>query len=203
MSQLMKMFLFYHESAHIIQQQSPNLFDGIIDESKNDEFLMVDHVGEIDADLHASRKIAEHLSNIFHRDSSSFHELDPKKYLEDLCITTISSYLFCRMLIFDNYSTFYTKKHSHPHILIRMQATMVDIIKVVQLHTGLVLDTDRVFNYLLSVTDLLCTTHSSLQSVSTFLGMSVTHSGDISEYYDELIKIIRSNKKTVYNKMSL
>lgn len=200
MRQLAEMYIFYHEVAHLIQMfELPQLIPAIRDERFNtNQFDIIDHIAEVDADLFASTKIATHVLEIIGRDKRR-HSIDAV-YVENLIVVVVSGFVLFRSLVLNHQLPFYTKATRHPHTLIRIFVGIADLTHSITQNSGYALDKKIVLDKVISCVENLCRIHPEISRHSIFTDLSKKHISLIKGYYEELIGEVKLQSGTAYVK---
>jgi hypothetical protein len=200
MRQTAEMYIFYHETGHLIQAKEPSLISAKRDEKENTEtsFDITSHIAELDADMFANVRIASHVIKIISREKDS--GVISLERIESLCSIIVAAYLTYRNLILANQPKFYTKKHKHPHLQIRMFAAISDISNAVSQNTDFELRRDLIVKTSLNMMDDLCEIHPQIAHRDLFITEGQQNIDLIREYYQELLNLVTTNKCTVYAK---
>lgn len=126
--QIVILFLFYHEKAHLIQGKNGNAW--LINEmTSSGDYNQTKHLREFDADIYAVSLILAHIEEF---------SIKYKYSLEKLIASTIAGiYILCMKFAGGN-TQFYLKDKSHPHGKLRMLYITTQLIRNIQ--TGNIMD---------------------------------------------------------------
>lgn len=124
------LFLYYHESAHLIQLQYVEGFTFLEIRGNSDQFSIKNHVKETDADMFASVLMVKHIAKYWNKLDEHQKTLD--NYYSLLAFSIIGSTFI--LLLFENFDNeIYYENKKHPHGFIRYFIsfnTMIDFSEI-------------------------------------------------------------------------
>lgn len=201
MKQMIEMFLFYHELGHLIQEQSPVLTSTFIEENnEKEEFELMDHVSEFDADIFASVRLATHIFMVYKRQNGLNTNQKKKHFLEDLCIISIASYTIYRLELFPDYGAFYTSEGTHPHIIFRISLLQIHLTKAIVGNLNLELSRGRIFNESIKFVESFSNQNSTKCQVESFIKMGRDNMNEIINYTHKVNDIVVTAKGSAHVK---
>ena len=201
MKQMVKMFLFYHEFGHLIQEQDPVLSSVYIDEqSVKDDFDILDHVAEYDSDLFATVRIVTHLLKIYERQAGLNSNESKQQFLEDICIIAITSYVMYRLKMFPDYGEFYTKESTHPHIILRITILTTHLTKATIDNSNVEISKNRILEESISFIENFAELLPNNDAAVSFNQMGKKNFDQIAEYMHELNQLSSRLEGTAHRK---
>jgi hypothetical protein len=117
------LFTYYHELAHLFQFSKATIETELQERlNDNNNFDIVKHKLEINADTYAAICIATHIYQYINTGNFDFNQKNI-----DFIICLLSACLLDYIISFSNKSPLYYKKYSHPHSFIRMLNIILNI----------------------------------------------------------------------------
>ncbi|MEP7128581.1 MAG: hypothetical protein ABI729_06925 [Chitinophagales bacterium] len=205
MHQTSKLYLFYHEVGHIIQNSRNVNFDTIYETMDPDQtYDKSKHVDEIDADTFAGVRLGRHALKYWRK-------LNPEdktiENLESVIAVIVAGIGLNRLSIFEYSGAFYLRKFKHPHTVLRIAALITNIINYVnqELRTSKELgeiEINKDNGYKLSFIVLKHVTDKVLgkSTRESFRDIFLKESSGIKTYYGELLDAMKSNPESAYIK---
>lgn len=185
--QVCSLFIYYHETAHLMQKKQ-NSKSALFEDLNNcGQFDFNTHVSEIDADTYAAISVTTNIKQYF---ENYLKVSNPDSY--DHLVAFLSACLFVFIMVFPNMnrSIFY-RECSHPHPLIRILSivyTLVEYSNVIEQKKRLIeVEADTlVIQYTLEFAEIISNQiHGPLEFNDFVITLRDNHE-DINKYFQEL-----------------
>lgn len=205
MFQSSTVFTFYHEFAHLVQQQNSNFY--LSERPRESDFSFHNHVFEYDADLNGAQFVSV-LIQQFYTDVLP-QEMRTEKNFKRLMYMGISSIVITFLLFlnreFDSKkikeidTDFYTKAKTHPHTYVRITYVISHYVRNAKAN-GVNMDLQDTLNSI----GVLCNEFFTGTDIFTnFMAGMYKHRDEINQYDFELYLAAKENISCIQHKMHL
>ena len=201
-------FLFFHELGHIIQFKDGNLARRKeATNEKIEDFDIIDHLEEIDADTFACMMAVEQIMHYYSELSKGFKEYQTKETIEKILLIHIVSISQMFILFMIDDGDFYLKQHTHPHPSIRIMNLVSRLIEFLNHNLkkrgDFHFDEDKesqIYQTSLGLIDTLSKEIFGANHMYNVLKLAGDFENPIKEYYGELIELLEEQEYLAVNK---
>lgn len=197
------LYIFYHESAHLLQKSANGNPGRTTECGVGKPFNIQDHVYELDADLFAAIRLVEHIE--YNWTNKFGEELRTQEVLEKLIVVSAMGPAVFKLLFIEFSQEIYYEQKTHPHSFIRTIAILHNLVNYSQTLIGskhdIQLDYAQLTQRVILLFDKVLPALLGDRALKNLKAIYRNEGTNISQYYDKLAQMVEDDPTTAISQM--